>query len=267
MGELSLWTAAKYWIAVSYLLAVVLAFDQLRRSPAQWEQAGRVRGFWVALSVIMGLHGLGQYAAAAYVVSVVPRFRGGEPSRPRRVLEGWAASIAAAWHAVGENRPPAERPAVAREFAWVAATLVFAAAFIHSIETVEHADEHWTFGAFFAVITCLQALWAGAIFASDLRPRILLVGVAINAAAVGVWVISRTVGVPFGPDPWQPEAVGVIDTLCTLDELLAIALLVTIVARLRDREIRFSPSLRLWTAVAGPLFIYSILAPFGGGGH
>jgi hydrogenase/urease accessory protein HupE len=75
-----------------------------------------------------------------------------------------------------------------------------------------------------------------------------------------VWAISRTIGVPLGPQPWRPEAVGVADVLSTLDELAAVVLVAAVLA-LRARGAWISPAyLRLAAMVAGPLFLYSTLA-------
>ena len=55
----------------------------------------------------------------------------------------------------------------------------------------------------------------------------LLWGLALNLALVAVWAISRTRGLPVGPDAFQPEAVGPLDLQSTVDELLTGALVVS----------------------------------------
>jgi hypothetical protein len=57
-------TIAVYWIAASYVLGIGLVIDQLRRPLSEWQAAGRERRFWVALTLITGFHGMGQYVAA-----------------------------------------------------------------------------------------------------------------------------------------------------------------------------------------------------------
>lgn len=84
-----------------------------------------------------------------------------------------------------------------------------------------------------------------------------------------MWAISRTVGVPVGPQPWRPEAVAPIDVLSTLDKLAAVILVGVVLAALRGRS-RPSISqthLRVASMVTGLLFIYSLMAPFPGGHH
>jgi hypothetical protein len=51
-------------------------------------------------------------------------------------------------------------------------------------------------------------------------PATLIAGAVGNAAVVGVWVLSRTVGLPVGPDAGTPEAVGGLDGLGTVFEVL-----------------------------------------------
>ena len=61
-------------------------------------------------------------------------------------------------------------------------------------------------GLFFAAVAVFQLMWA---FLAWTRPRPLLLasGIAANAAAVALWVASRSVGLPFGPHAGTPEGV------------------------------------------------------------
>lgn len=62
-------------------------------------------------------------------------------------------------------------------------------------------------GVFFAVLATFQLLWA---FLTWLRPNtvMLAAGIAANAGAAGLWVMSCIAGPPVGPSAGQPEAVG-----------------------------------------------------------
>ena len=53
--------------------------------------------------------------------------------------------------------------------------------------------------------------------------RRLPVGMVANGAMVAVWAVSRTTGLPVGPDPWMPEALGALDLLATGLEIVLIA--------------------------------------------
>jgi hypothetical protein len=248
---------AQYWIAASYVIAIGLAIDQLRRPLAEWEAAGRVRRFWVPLTVIMGFHGLGEYAAVAYFVGVVPRFHGADVGVSRSTMRR-AAKLGR-----GERRLTSTE-----ELVLVAALLVFASSFIHSAVIADHFEEHWLIGVFFAVVTLGQAVWSVLVYGDPLSRRVLVAGAAGNLAVAIVWAISRTVGVPIGAHPWRPEPIGGADVLSTLDELAAVMLVAVALARLRGARLTLSAAhVRLAGMVAGPLFIYSLLAAFGGGHH
>ena len=61
-------------------------------------------------------------------------------------------------------------------------------------------------GVFFVSIAAFQLIWA---FFAWSRPTtvVLAAGIAGNAASAALWVVSRTVGAPFGPYADEPEAV------------------------------------------------------------
>lgn len=48
-------------------------------------------------------------------------------------------------------------------------------------------------------------------------------GIVANGAMVAIWTVSRTTGLPVGPDPWMPEALGALDLLATGLEMVLIA--------------------------------------------
>jgi hypothetical protein len=250
-------TIATYWIASSYAIGIALVVDQLRRPQAEWEAAGRNRRFWVALSLILGFHALGQYAAIGYLVGVVPRFRAAGPTAPRRAL----ARLSAAVTARGRGATPARRERTAgEELALAAAVLIFASGFIHSALIVDHFEEYWLFGVFFAVVTCTQALWTALLYLRPRDRRILLAGAIGNAFVAGVWLISRTTGTPFGPRPWEPATAGVMDVIATMDEVAAVVLLL---AAAGVRRIT-GTHLRLASMTAGCLLLFSFLAGYSG---
>ena len=114
-----------------------------------------------------------------------------------------------------------------------AAALSFCAALIHASVAPAHFGEYWGFGVFFVVIGGLQLVWAELVRRGDADRRLLLLAVAGNLAVAVVWLISRTVGLPIGPQSGQAEGVGLHDVLATLDEL-TIALVV-LVALAGDR--------------------------------
>jgi hypothetical protein len=84
-----------------------------------------------------------------------------------------------------------------------------------------HFEEYWIFGVFFAVLAWLQILWAILIAARPTR-SVALIGAILNGAAVAVWVVTRTVGVPLGPEAGSPEEAEFIDVVATIFEVLAV---------------------------------------------
>jgi hypothetical protein len=116
--------------------------------------------------------------------------------------------------------PMTEAPGASARTPWdpALALMSLSAAAIHFAVTGDHAQEHVAFGLFFLGIAWAQALWAGAIVIGP-RRWLFAAGIAGNAAIVVVWAASRAVGVPIGPEPWTPEAVGVADLVSTILEL------------------------------------------------
>lgn len=96
------------------------------------------------------------------------------------------------------------------------------AAAIHFAVFGEHYHEYVPFGVFFAVGAWFQAMWAVAIVAVPSR-RLLEAGMLANLAVVGVWVVSRSWGVPLGPGAGHPEAVSTVDLAATVLEVLIVA--------------------------------------------
>ena len=96
------------------------------------------------------------------------------------------------------------------------------AAVIHFMVTPDHLEEFVLFGVFFLGLGIFQAVWAGGIL---LKPNTLVVaaGVLVSVLVIGVWALSRTAGLPIGPEAGEPEAVGLSDVLATaLEGLIAL---------------------------------------------
>jgi hypothetical protein len=76
----------------------------------------------------------------------------------------------------------------------------------------------------FCILAIAQLAWGVWCF---MRPTTasLLAGVGLNASVIAVWLVSRTGGLPLGPDAWEAEHLGALDIAATLDECLIVALL------------------------------------------
>ena len=101
------------------------------------------------------------------------------------------------------------------------AVLSVVAATIHLLVVPEHLDEYVPFGVFFVVIGIAQAGWA--LLMGTIPGRgLLATGLVGNAAIILIWAVTRTVGLPIGPEPWAPEPVGAWDVLSTGCEVLIV---------------------------------------------
>lgn len=99
---------------------------------------------------------------------------------------------------------------------------------IHAVAMVDHFDHHWSYGVFFLLVTYFQVLWAIWVYRHSGDQRALKVGVIASIAISAIWLLSRTVGVPIGPEAGDPESIGAMDLVATLDQLVLAGLLVTI---------------------------------------
>lgn len=86
-----------------------------------------------------------------------------------------------------------------------------------------HVQEGWPIAAFFLVVGVVQVV-GGALLLRPLAEAWLWIGIAATTAVIGIWVISRTIGVPF-VGHGQAEPVGVADAFASLAEAWTIILL------------------------------------------
>jgi hypothetical protein len=88
-----------------------------------------------------------------------------------------------------------------------AAIASLGAAVIHFAVIPMHWRDWLPSGYFFAALAVFQLLWA---FVAWSRPGtlVLAAGIAANAGAAALWVMSCVAGLPVGPSAGQPEAAG-----------------------------------------------------------
>ncbi len=131
--------------------------------------------------------------------------------------------------------------------ALAAFTLVGAAA-IHVAVTPQHLHEWVAAGVFFIVLAAAEAAGAGIILSRRLGAKPVARGVVatLTAGTIALWIVSRTVGLPFGPEAGVPEAVGAWDVASTILEALTLLSLwmlartptyLPMLARERDAEL------------------------------
>jgi hypothetical protein len=96
-----------------------------------------------------------------------------------------------------------------------------AAGLIHAAVVPEHLEEAWIFGLFFILAAGFQIAWAIPVVLGR-SVVIYATGALANGAIIGIWLVSRTTGVPIGPDAWMPEPAAALDVTATLLELLLV---------------------------------------------
>jgi hypothetical protein len=114
----------------------------------------------------------------------------------------------------------------------IAAGTALAAGAIHLGQVAVHLEEGWIFAAFFLVVGAVQVI-AALLLVRTWPVLWFWFGIAGSAAVIGVWVVSRTIGLPFGPEPGQAEALGTADAAASLTEAITV---VALVAWLIDRS-------------------------------
>src|SRR4051812_43864138 len=102
--------------------------------------------------------------------------------------------------------PPGLRSARDSAWAWIGrSTAVFTlvgAAVIHESVVEPHARVWLVEGAFFVVLSMLEAFLAVALVSARSR-SFDRVTIAVSLGTVALWALSRTVGVPLGPSAWH----------------------------------------------------------------
>jgi len=134
-------------------------------------------------------------------------------------VERWRARRA---HAAVPRPPRASR----RRLGGPAARQLFAiglvaAATVHLFVMPAHFAQSALYGSFFLGAAALQLGGAALVLG---RPSRAVIDAASAACAliVAIWVVSRLVGVPVGPDHGATEPIGVLDVLATASECLAL---------------------------------------------
>jgi hypothetical protein len=108
----------------------------------------------------------------------------------------------------------------------VVMTNLFAAG-VHAAVCPEHFEEGARFGVFFLVLAALQVGLAVAAVGRP-TPRVLVIGAIVNVDTVLLWVLTRTVGLPYGLAEVEP--VGAWDLASSVAEIIAVAAVVVTLA-------------------------------------
>ena len=100
------------------------------------------------------------------------------------------------------------------------AALSLAAGGLHAMAGPAHVEEWWVYGVFFFGAAAAQAAYGLVLLTQGIegwggwlavRRVVYLGGIAMTLAIISLWVVTRTVGVPVGPEAFEPEGIGVLD--------------------------------------------------------
>ena len=139
--------------------------------------------------------------------------------------------------------------AVDRSLIRILVSLSLGAAAIHLVAAPPHYTELGDLGAGFLVAGLFQAAWARPALAAN-TPRTAWIGLTVNLGIVVAWVVSRTIGLPVGPDARTPEPIGLPDGASTAFELLIVAGLAIRLLGIDRTAAARRPSVRSIAAIA-----------------
>jgi hypothetical protein len=108
---------------------------------------------------------------------------------------------------------------------------------IHLVVVPEHWTEAVLYGAFFLAVTIAQLGFAVLLVLTRSRAA-LMVAAAADAALILLWLVTRTAGIPIGPEAGSVEAVGLLDILCIAAEAATtVACLAAVTGARRPRAV------------------------------
>lgn len=134
------------------------------------------------------------------------------------------------------------RPALAAATA-ATAGVIAAAGWVHLRFAPEHLMESTALGLGFYAMGIVQVAVALALVARRTSALVAGGAVAVNLAIAAVWLVSRTTGLPVGPEQWHAEAAAVPDVVCTVAEVWSALAVLYLLPRLRTHpEVAPSPA-------------------------
>src|SRR3712207_4724861 len=102
-----------------------------------------------------------------------------------------------------------------------AAALSLTAAIAHFQCTPEHFRSWWAYGLFFLAAGAGQAAYCALVLWRPV-PSVAMLGIVGNLAIIGMYVLSRTNGVPLGPHAGRAQAPTLLDFTTTAVELVLV---------------------------------------------
>jgi hypothetical protein len=135
------------------------------------------------------------------------------------------------------------------------------AGLVHLAVVREHLAEWWLLGAFFVAVGALQVGWAVLALGRDHAPAPRTIA-TLNAGVLVLWAVTRSVGLPVGPERWTAEAVGLADVVCAALEVVVVGLLLAALRVPRDgRQMHLAAGARLALLGVGALAMAAVTTP------
>src|SRR5437667_4286313 len=132
-------------------------------------------------------------------------------------------AVESLWDEPSVHRSDAESVTGIGFVQWLAAALLVGAAAVHLAMAPSHFGESTAEGVGFLVAAWLQALLAVAVVLQFSR-RVAIAVVAVSAACIEAWAVSRTVGFPFGGHAGHAESVTIVDGVTVAMEAATVVL-------------------------------------------
>ena len=110
---------------------------------------------------------------------------------------------------------PVQEPDAYEDVRVLLVATVLGGAAVHAAVVREHLA-HWPAAGLFFVLLSMIGLVVGLALLRRVDRLRLVAALALSAGPLVVWLVSRTAGLPFGPEAGQPEPVGWTDTAACL---------------------------------------------------
>ncbi len=149
------------------------------------------------------------------------------------VLVAWAVAALGGRLRVSAPRPAGSRsPGRTDALRTLLVLGLVGSAVIHAAVVPEHLTEWSAAGSFFVLLAATEAFVAGVLLLEPrLRVSAPLAAAAVSAGPLLLWFWSRSTGLPFGPEPGEPEAIGLADCAACLLEVVTLVLAVVLLRR------------------------------------
>ena len=140
----------------------------------------------------------------------------------------------------------------------LAACLLGAAAVVHLGYAPHHLADDWAHGWFFVLVGVAE-LALGALVLARPRRWVWAATIVLNVGIVATWTVSRTVGLPFGPQDLRSEGASAPDITCVVLEVAVIA--VAVLALFASTWLSQPPRDRFsWRTTAAVLGVIALIA-------